>query len=568
MTLNDGGTASYVSGTGSNTLKFNYTVASGQNTSDLDYSSTAALTLNGGTIEDAAGNIAMLTLPATGSDGLATRDLVIETTSPAVSSVGSTQSSGAYAAGTVIPLSVTFSQAVNVTGTPQLALNDGGTASYASGTGSNTLKFNYAVASGQNTSDLDYSSTTALSLNGGTIKDAAGNIAVLTLPATGSDGLATDNLVIETTAPSISSVSSIQPSGTYPAGTIIPISVALSEAVNVTGAPQLALNDGGTANYVSGTGSNTLKFNYTVAGGQNTSDLDYTSTTALLLNGGTIEDAAGNTAVLTLPATGSDGLATDNLVIEATAPSVTSVSSTEPTGTYAAGTVIPISVVFSQAVNVTGTPQLTLNDGGTASYVSGTGSNTLKFNYTVVAGQNTSDLDYSSTTALSLNGGTIQDAAGNTAVPTLPATGSDGLAAEGIDVDTIAQPVSVSTTTPDGLYNFGGTGSADGSILISVVFNEAVNVTGTPQLTLNDGGTANYTSGSGTNTLIFEYKIGANDDTPNSSFLDYSANGLTLNGGTITDTSGTAPTLRFRRRERKTTNLLPRTSSLTLSPRR
>ena len=116
----------------------------------------------------------------------------------------------------MIPISVVFSQAVNVTGTPQLALNDGGTASYVSGTGSNTLKFNYTVASGQNTSDLDYSSTTALTLNGGSIKDAAGNVAVLTLPATGSDGLATGNLVIETTPPSVSGVSSTQPTAHMP----------------------------------------------------------------------------------------------------------------------------------------------------------------------------------------------------------------------------------------------------------------------------------------------------------------------------------------------------------------
>ena len=40
-------------------------------------------------------------------------------------------------------------------------------------------------------------------------------------------------------------------------------------------------------------------------------------------------------------------------------------------------------------VNITGgTPTLTLNDGGTATYVSGTGTNALTFSYTVAAGQN------------------------------------------------------------------------------------------------------------------------------------------------------------------------------------
>ena len=71
-----------------------------------------------------------------------------------------------------------------------------GTASYTGGNGDSTLTFTYAVAAGQSTYDLDYSSTAALSLNGGTIEDATNDAATLTLPATGTDGLATQNIVI------------------------------------------------------------------------------------------------------------------------------------------------------------------------------------------------------------------------------------------------------------------------------------------------------------------------------------------------------------------------------------
>ena len=39
-----------------------------------------------------------------------------------------------------------------------------------------------------------------------------------------------------------------------------------------------------------------------------------------------------------------------------------------------------------------GTPTLTLNDGGTATYAGGSGTNALTFSYTVAAGQNTSGL--------------------------------------------------------------------------------------------------------------------------------------------------------------------------------
>ena len=88
------------------------------------------------------------------------------------------------------------------------------------------------------------------------------------------------------TAPSISSVSA--PAGDYGAGQALTLTLNMSEAVTVSGTPTLALNDGGTATYASGSGTNTLKFNYTVASGQNTSALAVTGFT------GTIADLAGN----------------------------------------------------------------------------------------------------------------------------------------------------------------------------------------------------------------------------------------------------------------------------------
>ena len=76
------------------------------------------------------------------------------------------------------------------------------TATYLSGSGTGTLTFGYTVSVGQNSADLDYTSTSALTLNGATIKDAANNAAVLTLPAPGAAGSlgANKNIVIDTTA--------------------------------------------------------------------------------------------------------------------------------------------------------------------------------------------------------------------------------------------------------------------------------------------------------------------------------------------------------------------------------
>ena len=107
-------------------------------------------------------------------------------------------------------------------------------------------------------------------------------------------------------------------------GTAITITVSFGDMVMVTGTPQLALNAGSgvAAKYVSGSGTSTLTFTYTVVAGQHCSDLDYISTGALTLSGGTVEDAAGLAANLVLPALGTDGLAARHIVINTTPPAV------------------------------------------------------------------------------------------------------------------------------------------------------------------------------------------------------------------------------------------------------
>jgi hypothetical protein len=121
-------------------------------------------------------------------------------------------------------------------------------------------------------------------------------------------------------------------------------------------------------------------------------------------------------------------------------PTVTGVSSSSQNGSYRAGITIPIVVSFTEPVTVTGTPNLTLSVGGnvTAPYSSGSGTNALTFNYTIASGQTVSDLEYSSTNALGINGGAIQDAAANNATLTLVSPGSIGSLgnSKNISVDT------------------------------------------------------------------------------------------------------------------------------------
>lgn len=137
-------------------------------------------------------------------------------------------------------------------------------------------------------------------------------------------------------------------------------------------------------------------------------DLDAQGTSALALNSGTINDASGNVATLTLPIGAAAGsLATNKaLVIDAVAPTVSNVTSSTADGSYKAGN-ISIQVNFSEAVVVTGTPRLTLETGTTdaiVSYASGGGTSALTFTYTISSNESSTDLNYNSTTALGLNG--------------------------------------------------------------------------------------------------------------------------------------------------------------------
>ena len=108
-----------------------------------------------------------------------------DTTAPVVSSI-STSGAGILAgdgilnAGDVVLLTVAFSEAVTVDGTPTMVLNDGGTATYVGGSGGTDLIFSYTVAAGENTADL---AVTSFNLNGATVRDAAGNAASLAAAA-------------------------------------------------------------------------------------------------------------------------------------------------------------------------------------------------------------------------------------------------------------------------------------------------------------------------------------------------------------------------------------------------
>src|SRR5207302_2426771 len=122
-------------------------------------------------------------------------------------------------------------------GTPTLTLNDGGTATYTGGSGSNALTFSYTVAAGQNTAAL---AATAVNLNGATVKDGSGNAANFLLT-----GLTQTGPQIDTTTPMISSIAESPTSGALNAGKIVIYTLTMNEVVTVNttgGSPTLTLN--------------------------------------------------------------------------------------------------------------------------------------------------------------------------------------------------------------------------------------------------------------------------------------------------------------------------------------
>ena len=309
---------------------------------------------------------------------------------PVVTAIAISPGSGDLTVGAAITLTVTFSSVVTVAGgTPTLALNDSGTANYVSGTGSNALVFSYIVAAGQNTADLALAASNAIALNGATIRDGAGNSAVLT----GADGYnPAGTLQIDTTAPTITAIATSPGSGKVATGGAVTLTVTFSSVVTVAGGtPTLALNDGGTAKYVSGSGSNALVFGYTVASGQTTADLALAACNAITLNGATIRDAAGNNAVL---------IAANGYNPVGTLPVNTGVISVVVSGWW--NTYNPGSGTFSVS-GTAGGAQITLGDGNQTVNVAGTnntlktgnGNQTITFhgnNNTVVTGVGTSTI--------------------------------------------------------------------------------------------------------------------------------------------------------------------------------
>lgn len=254
-------------------------------------------------------------------------------TASTIVGVTSSTANGTYKIGDNISIQVNFDQAVTVNatgGTPTLLLETGATdrqASYASGSGSSSLSFSYVVQAGDNTNDLDYTSTTALALNGGAIQNAT-----LTLPSPGTSGSlgASKTLKVDGVSPTATIVLS---NTTLRIGQTATVTFTFSEAVVGFTTADVTVPNGTLSNLSSADGG--ITWTATLTPATNTTD----ATNVITLDNTGVTDVAGNM--------GTGTTISDNYAVYTERPSVAiSSSASNPTG----NNTIPLQFTFSEAV--------------------------------------------------------------------------------------------------------------------------------------------------------------------------------------------------------------------------
>lgn len=490
-----------------------------------------------------------------GNTSMVQRTLILSNL-PALEYITSSGMDGTYKAGDSILLQAVFSSAVKVTGgTPRMRLRYNGSdatdkfAAYISGSGTNTLVFEYIVPVGADASELQ-NPDTPIDLNSALIETTLGSGGAAFLP--GISGVAqlnavdtlqgNKNIMLDGVAPSISTL--VSDSGSYRTGNTVNYTLNLSENILVSGSPVLRLIADSPASIGAGflsISGMSINFSYTVVAGDRADpvsyDLDslFSASDSLLITDmagnplsqgpsspqvtSSILDTSAPTAPVLSLSSGSynsnqtltlsgieagtsvfyseDGgvswssytagvplgngtyqltayqmdvagnrspnAAVATVNINGTFPSITSVSCLEPNGTYPEGSVLHFKVSFDDTVRTTnGSGTLEINGTETVSITeNASGATSLEFIWTVPAGLAFSPVDV---TSIDLSG--VEDlysnAGGSISSPTF--------SRPALIVDSVAPYVTGRTPVIDGVLDVDGSGNS----VITVVFNEPV----------------------------------------------------------------------------------------------
>ena len=590
--------ASYLRGSGSNTLVFGYTVKS----DDRDGN---GISMDGG-YQDSNGTwhnfVNHTAVTAVGTDTVAYRvyrgldqqsghkvDGSLMPVGTGMEITSEPADGDTYRYGETIDIALTLSAPVDVEGAKNLNARVGtsdGTGTwrgpvYKSGSGTNTLVFGYTVQ----TRDLD---TDGISIENSYVQDGIrhgwggsgtvkvkGSVVVVPPAFTGLTNQS-DHKLDGRPYPKDIEIKSTPAfrADIYGEGEIIQIGVKFDQNVTVGDDAIAAVGDNATtttggdaqvilflvpennerpplfygrpAFYVAGSGADTLVFEYRVRD----SDSDDNGVGAALPLGLNIK--AAGTEISYRPDRG--GVLDDNpdhkvdgslRGPDVTAPTVSSASITSDAGdddTYVEDDSIEVTVTFNEYVIVTGTPQLELDFDGTARTVdySSTNGAAVVFSYAVAPDDIDTDGIAIGANKLTLNGGAIKDAAENDAALTHDAVTADSRhKVEGSDTTapTVSSVAITSDPGGDDTYRLGD------AVEVTVTFSEDVTVTGTPLLELDFDGTAktaSYRSTSGAD-VVFNYTVAR--DESDADGIAIGADKLSLNEGTIKDGADNAATL-------------------------
>ena len=478
---------------------------------------------------------------------------------PAVVSVTASPATGNVTAGSLVTLTLTMSKPVTVTGgTPTLALNDGGTASYDPARSNSTnLVFDYTVRSGESTSAL---AVTGTSTNGATIADTARTSANLQAARTTLIGLGvnaptglTINVVYDASVANapIGFKTTVAAAVAYLESQFsTPISITINVGYGeVGGSPLGSLG----ASQTSGTdvGYQTLR----AALLARTATADEIAAAATLpvndpTNGGSFYLSYAEAEALGLSAGPGPGVAVGSIGISSTDPITYATTNQAASGTFDA-----FGVVEHEITEVLGrTESLGSLNGfgiytpldlfryaspGVRDLVPGPGS--FSIDGVNLLGQFNNPL---------ANGGDAGDWAASVTGDAFDASSVAGVAS-GVSPMDLRQmdvlgftPATTGNAAPTVLSVTAspGTGNVTTGTLVTltVTMSKAVTVSGgAPTLSLNDGGGATYDAAKSTAAaLVFDYSVLASQST-----TALAVTALNTNGATIRDATGNSAVL-------------------------
>jgi hypothetical protein len=440
----------------------------------------------------------------------------IDVIKPSLSSV-QLPASGLYKSGDTLDFFFRFSEKIILSGLISSATVSVtiGTRSkpafYVSGNGTDTLLYRYIIQPGESDKD-GIRFTSSLSFHHVVITDIAGNPLVLnySFPASAK-------IIVDAVIPVIIKVNTPLP-GVYKTANILDFTMQFSKIVwldTIDAIPFISIFIGDTtrrAYYSSGSGGSLLLFRYSIQ----EEDMDKDGiklSSAIDLTTAHLRDEAGNPVVLQLVGIGMLSTILINPPTIAITGMILPVDSV-----YRAGDTLGFAVQFNENVLVNtagGTPSLRFNAGSTlkqAWYLSGSGSNELWFAYAVQPG----DLDSNGiaiNNTISFNNGSVKDERGNS-IPVLLTNMSP---ATGIRIDAVPPIVRSVQTPPKNTYRKGDT------LEFTVIFSEKIFTNDSLFIKLHIGDRvreAIYTSGSGTNTVLFRYLVQTGDNDRNGIKLD------------------------------------------------